>query len=88
MVHQVADHLAHTFVVKDDRNTAGSDKYGDAIADDERMLMIDLKSISIHQGHRERSKRHALTQGQQCMIEIFGFHQGFHNLELKQQLMP
>src|SRR5438067_1971300 len=74
LAHQVADHLTHAFMIKNDGKAAWGDIDGDAIADDQRAWMIDLKSVAIYQRYSKRSERSSFPKSRERVVEVFRLH--------------
>src|SRR5262249_35503082 len=73
-VHQIADYLTDPLVVKQDGDPSRSDVNGHAVPHHQRIGMIHLEPIPIHQRDRERSVRSSPLESPQGVIEMVCLH--------------
>jgi hypothetical protein len=71
---QVADEVAHAFVIENNRYTTGTQKNSSAIPLNDSPWTVNLKPVSVYKNNCERLKRFARHERSHRFIEEFSTH--------------
>jgi len=71
---KVARDLAHALVVEHHRRAAWGHEDRHAVADHERVGVVDLEAVAIDQGHGEGPEGRTLAEGFERLVEVGGLH--------------
>jgi len=73
-IGDIADDLCHAFVVKPHRDATRLQKDGYAVANNHRLRMIDLKSVTAREFHRERLEWRSTIKCDEELIKMLRSH--------------